>query len=93
MVQLLAIKRDGKVLAVGLQAERVPLVLGNFGVRACDLNTTAAGHAIEPDIVFERVGAHHIVVIGIGEAQRDSAGLIDASRYRFEPQRNIEILG
>ena len=43
----------------------MPLVRGHLGVRACELLAAALDHAIEAHVVLERVGAYHVVVVGI----------------------------
>ena len=71
----------------------MPLVGGNFYVRTCDFHATAFDNTIEPNVVFERVGSDNVIVVGINQAHRDTARPVDASRHRFEPHGNINVLG
>src|SRR5437899_12175708 len=65
--QLFAVKRDRESWTLRPQAELVPLIRRHLGVGAFDLGALALDHAIETDVVLERVGAHDVVVVGIAE--------------------------
>src|ERR1019366_5700026 len=91
--QLLAIEGDREPLAFRPQAELVPLVRRDPGVHASELFAPAINHAIEANIVLERIGAYHIVVVGIAEPDGDAAGLVDLPAHRLEANRDIHITG
>jgi hypothetical protein len=91
--QLLAVKRNCEPLTFRPEAELVPLVRSDPGVRAFELLAPALDHAVEADVVLQRIGAHHIVVVGIAEPDGDAAGLIDLPGHRFESNRDIHVAG
>src|ERR1035437_8782568 len=91
--QLLAIEGDREPLAFRPQAELVPLVRRDPSVHASELLAPALDHSIEANVVLERIGAHHIIVVGIAEPDGDAAGLIDLPVHRLESNRDIHVTG
>src|SRR5260370_151603 len=87
--QLLAVKRDREPLTLRPQAKLVPRVGRDLGVGAFDLLAPALDHAIEADVVLERIGAHDIIIIGVADPDGDSAGLIDLPGHCLESNRDI----
>src|ERR1700730_9673197 len=73
--QLRAVKLDREPLTLRPQSEPVPLVGRDLGVGTFDLLAPALDHTIEADVVFERIGTHDIIVIGIADPDGDAAGL------------------
>src|SRR6185295_16558283 len=75
--QRLAVERDGEPLAFGAETEPVPFAGRDLEVRTFELLAPAFEHAVEADVVLERIGAHDIIVVRIAEPDGDAAGLID----------------
>src|SRR5262245_15502557 len=88
-----AAKLDGELVAPGLDAERVPLIARNFGIRAANLLTTALNDTVKTHIVLKRIGADDIVVVGIEDTDGNSTCLIDAPCDRFEPHGYVNVSG
>ena len=84
-IKLLAVKRDGKAFAFGLETERVPFIARNFEISACDLYASPIGDTLESNVVFKGVGAHHVIVVRINKSHRDATRPIDTAGNRFEP--------
>ena len=73
-----------EALALRAEPELMPFVRRDFDVRAFELLARAFDHAVEADVVLQRIGAHDIVVVGIGEPHGDAAGLVDLAGDRLE---------
>ena len=73
----------GRACAIRLPATLI------FG--AGELLALALHHAIEADIVFERVGSNDVIVIRCSQPDRDPAGLIDLARDRLEADHDIDV--
>src|SRR5215471_19305126 len=71
----------------------MPFTAGNFGVDAVNLLSAAFDDAIKTNIVFERVGTNHVVVVAVENADGDTPGLINVAGDRFEFQGDINVLG
>src|SRR5262245_20975194 len=71
----------------------MPLIARNLDVHTSDLLSAAFDDAIEPDVVLKRVGTNDVIVVAIKKTNGNAAGLIDASRDRFELYRNVNVLG
>src|SRR5215831_11722390 len=85
--QRLAVKGDGEPVAFGLEREGMPLVRRDLEIGARQLLPAPFDDLIEAHIVFERVGAGDIVIIGRLQTHRDAARLIYLSSDRFEAHR------
>ena len=71
----------------------MPFTAGNFGVRTTDLFTSTSNDAVKANVVFERIGADNVVVVGIEETNDNPTRLVDASSDRFELYGNVNVLG
>src|SRR5258708_22304664 len=91
--QRLAVIGDGELLAVVAKAETVPFVRRYPQIGPSQLFAAAVDDAIESDVILERVGAHHTVVVGIREPHRDAAGPIDLAADRLEAEFDVEVGG
>src|SRR5438552_10010029 len=92
-VERLAVKRHRKPVALGAPPERVPLARRNLHIRALDMLSSPVHDTIKADIIFQRISAHDIVIIRVGEPHRDAAGLIDFPLHRLEVNRHVHVLG
>src|SRR3979411_1990764 len=50
----------------------MPSLRRHLEIGAFDLLPAALDHAVEADIVLERIGAHHVIVVGISEPHCDA---------------------
>src|SRR5262245_27577965 len=71
----------------------MPLVGCNLGVDSVNLFTTAFNHSIETDIVLKRIGTDDVVIVGISNANRNSACLINTACNRFESYGDFDVFG
>src|SRR5215470_19890152 len=71
----------------------MPFTAGNLGVDAVNLLSAAFDDAIKTNIVFERVGTNHVVVVAVESADSDTRCLIDLAGDGFELQGDINVLG
>ena len=53
----------------------------------------ALDDAIESDVILKRVGANHVVIVGVLEPHGDAPGLIDLAGDRLESDFNVKIGG
>jgi hypothetical protein len=81
---LLAVEHDRDRLAGKLDAQRVPLIAGHWRVDILYGDPPAALRVIERYVVFERVGAGDVVVVGVLEAPYETARLVLAAGKRLE---------
>ena len=91
--QHLAVIGDGDPLAFGAKAETVPFVGSHLQIGPSQLFAATVDDAIEADVILERVGARHIIVVGICEPHRDAAGLIDLAANGLEAEFDVGIGG
>jgi hypothetical protein len=87
----------GEVEAIGEGVTRVKIadrIAGTFHPRCCGAVSfnPHSDDAIKADIVFERVGARDVVIVGRGHADGDAARLIDRAGDRSEPHRDFKVL-
>src|SRR3954469_21697487 len=75
--QSLAVVSDGEPVALGAQAERMPLLRGHFQICAAELFAPAIDHPVEADVILQRIGAGDIVIVGVPQPHHDARGLID----------------
>jgi hypothetical protein len=71
-----AVKGDDEEMVFEINAERVPLAGGDFGVDAFLFRALALNCVIDGDVVLERIGAGYVVVIFILAAPYDAACLV-----------------
>ena len=65
----------------------------NFDLlRGCQLDALPLDHFVEAIVVFERIHAGDIIVVGILEAPDDAAALIDFPLDSFEPNADLDVL-
>jgi hypothetical protein len=76
--QRFAVELNGEPLALRFEPERVPLISGDFGIDPVNLLPTALNDAVKANIVFERVCAHDVIVVGIEDTDGNATGLINA---------------
>src|SRR4029078_12714300 len=76
-VQRLAVKGDGEPVTLGPQAKGMPFVRRYLDVGAFELFALALDHAIESDVILQRVGAHDVIVVSIADTDCDTTCLID----------------
>jgi hypothetical protein len=62
-------------------------------IGALQLLALAANDAVEADIVFQRVGADDIIIVGVLQPHHDAAGLIDLAADRLEAELDGDIGG
>ena len=61
-------KSGRELIAFGLKGQPMPLTGTDLYRSTLDLTAHAPDHMIEVDIVFQCIGAQHIIVVGIDEA-------------------------
>src|SRR6516162_3538051 len=71
----------------------MPFTAGDLGVDAVNLLSAPFDDAVKTNIVFERVGTNHVVVVAVENADGDTPGLIDLASDGFEFQRDFNVLG
>ena len=91
--ELYAVIDDPEAITLCLESKGVPHPARDFYVLPANLLTAAFDHAIKSDIVFKRVGAHDVIIVGIKDTNSDSPGLIDVPCDRFEAERNFDVFG
>src|SRR5262245_2040148 len=70
----------------------MPHIAGNFDVLPCNLLPATVDDPIETNVVLKRVGTNDVVVVTIKETNGNACRLIYASRDRFEPYGNVNVL-
>src|SRR5258708_855829 len=91
-IEVLAVEGDGEVVVVRLQAKKMPFVRSDFRPSPGDLLSPTFDHAVEGDVVLERVCPHDVVVLGRGHANRDAARWADQPGDRLEADGYLHIL-
>ena len=81
---LLAIQKHLDVLSGKFYAQRVPLVARNGRINVVDGISTSALGVIERNVVFQRVGSRHVVVVAVLPPPYQPAGLILTPFKRLE---------
>ena len=69
----------------------MPFPCGHLDVGARDLLAFALHDAIEPDIVFKRVGAGDVVIVRRHQPHGDAAGPVHRPGDRLEPDNDIDV--
>ncbi len=87
----LSVVAHREAVALGAQTKAVPLVGADLQICAFELFATSLDDPIEAHVVFERVGASDIIVVGVAKAERNAAGLIDLARDGFETDDHLQI--
>src|SRR5215212_11497464 len=88
----LAVEGDCEAIVLGFEPKRMPLTRSNLDVRGCELLAAALHHAVEADIVFQRICSCDVIVVGRSKAHCDAAGLIFPARHRLEADCDLNIL-
>src|SRR5450432_1953428 len=89
----LVVQTHGEEVAMKVDTQSAPSLLGNPVFYAVAVRHSAFGrkgqpltvlHFVKHNVIFKRVGAHDVVVIGVQVAPDQSGTLIHAAGYRFE---------
>src|SRR5262245_38265567 len=88
-----AIMKYPEARALDLERKRLPLLGWHLRVRAGKLLTLTSFNLIEPDVVFRRIGACHVVVVLVPAAGDKSCGLVNRPGDRFKADRRRHICG
>src|SRR6185437_3761375 len=91
--QCLAIEAHNKAVPLGFEAERMPFIRSEREICAHDFLSSALDHAIEADVVFHRIGAGGVIIIGIDQPHHNAARLVHGACDRLETNRRINIFG
>src|SRR5258708_34841460 len=90
--QHLAVERDGELLALRTQSKPMPFLGRNLDVGCGKLLSPAFDHPVEADVVFERVGADDVIIVGRAQADYDAAGLVNGAGNRLEAKLDLQVL-
>src|SRR6266540_7145381 len=69
----LSFPEDLQAIPAGLDRERVPGLRSHLAARPLDLSAAPVHHAVQVDVVLERVGARDVVVVGIAVPEDEPA--------------------
>src|SRR6476619_1410923 len=70
----------------------MPNVAGNLGVHAVNLLATTLNDPVKADVILERIGANDVIVVRIGNTNRDTRCLVDTAGNGLEAYGNLDIL-
>src|SRR6266487_7145583 len=80
----LPIERHGEMIAAEVHPQGVPLVGGDLHVRSFLLCPLAFDRVINGHVVFERVGARYVIIVGVLGSPDDAASLVFLAGDRLE---------
>ena len=69
----------------------MPNVAGNLGVHAVNLLATTLNDPVKADVILERIGANDVIVVRIGNTNRDTRCLVDTAGNGLEAYGNLDI--
>src|SRR5437762_13126731 len=72
----LAVESDFEVIALKINAQRVPLAARDLDLHALLFCALALDRVIDAEVIFESVGAGDVVIVSILRAPDNAAGLV-----------------
>src|SRR5690348_5850683 len=86
-----AVVGHGEMAGLEIDTQSVPLAGGDFPVGSFLFRAAAVDGVVNGDVVFERIGARDVVVVGITGSPDQAAGAIFTAGYGFELHFDIAV--